>query len=146
MKNYADNPRAMYDYEILERSEVGIVLLGFEVKAIQNHMASLKGSYVKVLGGELYLINAHISPYQVGNTPKDYEPTRTRKLLIAKKAILYFLGKTAEKGLTLLPIRIYTKGRRIKLEVGLARGKKNYDKREKLKRETITRELQRREF
>ena len=146
MKNYADNPRAMYDYEILERSEVGIVLLGFEVKAIQHHMASLKGSYVKVLGGELYLINAHISPYQVGNTPKDYEPTHTRKLLIAKKDILYFLGKTAEKGLTLLPIRIYTKGRRIKLEVGLARGKKNYDKREKLKRETITRELQRREF
>ena len=141
MANLADNPRATYDYELIEKYEAGLVLQGFEVKAIREHMMSLKGSYVKILGGELYLINAHIGAFQPANIPKDYDPTQTRKLLINKKELLYLFGKTQEKGLTLVPLRVYTKGPRIKLEFALARGKKQYDKREKIEKEQVRRDL-----
>jgi len=146
MASLAENPKIFHDYEILETLEAGMVLLGFEAKAIQNNMASLKGSYVKILGGEPYLINAHIGPYQVANTPKDYDPTRARKLLLTQKEILHLFMETREKGLTLVPIRIYTKGRRIKVAIGLAKGKKDYDKREKLKEKATRRELRMHRF
>ncbi|MDE1970001.1 MAG: SsrA-binding protein SmpB [Patescibacteria group bacterium] len=141
MPSLAENPKAFYDYELIEKYEAGLVLQGFEVKAIHEHMMSLKGSYVKILGGELYLINAHIGAFQPANTPKDYDPTQTRKLLINKKELLHLFGKTQEKGLTLVPLRVYTKGPRIKLEFALARGKKKYDKREKIEKEQVRRDL-----
>lgn len=141
MTSLAENPKIFHDYEILETFEAGLVLSGFEVKATRNNMTNIKGSYVKLLGKELCLINAQIAPYQTENTPKTYDPTRTRKLLLNKDEIRYLLGKTQEKGLTLVPVRIYTKGRRIKLEIALARGKKQYDKREALKKKAALREL-----
>ena len=141
MASLAENPKIFHDYEVLETIAAGIVLFGFEAKAIHHNMANLKGSHVKILGGEPYLINTHISPYQPANTQKDYDATRARKLLMTQKEILYLYGKIQEKGLTLLPIRIYTKGRRIKVAVVLAKGKKDYDKREKLKEKAVRREL-----
>ena len=141
MPNLAENPKINHDYDILEKIDAGIVLYGFEVKAISSGKANIKGSYVKILNDELYLVNADIAPYQPKNTPKDYDSKRTRKLLVTKKELLDIKRKTNEKSLTLAPIRIYIKGRRLKLEFAIARGKKKYDKREKIKEETTRREM-----
>jgi len=137
MSVLAENRKAYFDYEILEKFEAGLVLSGAEVKSIRGGRMNLVGSYVNFHNGEPYLIGASIAPYQPKNQPSDYDPSRTRKLLLNKKEIDYISGKTKQKGLTLIPLRVYNKGRRIKIEIGLARGKKQYDKRAAIsKRET----------
>jgi len=133
----AENRKARFDFELLENFEAGIELFGFEVKAVKNHRMNLEGSYVFPRYGELFLVGGTISPYQPKNTPKNYEPTRERRLLLHKKEINYLLGKISQRGLTILPIKVYTKNGRIKLEIALARKFKKHDKREKIKeRET----------
>lgn len=143
MSEYATNPRAGFDYEILETLEAGIVLFGYEVKSIKTGKASIKGSYVKILDGEPFLIGAIIAPYQPANTPADYDPQRSRKLLLSKKQIATLAGTTQTHGLTLIPLKLYDKNGKIKLLVGIARGKKKYDKRETLKKKYIARAKQR---
>ena len=143
---YASNPKTNFDYEILETIEAGLVLEGHEVKAIKTGKASIKGSYVKILNGEPYLVGATISPYQPANTPKDYDPQRSRKLLLSKKEISALIGTSQAHGLTLVPLKIYGKKGRLKLLIGIARGKKKYDKREAIKRKDIQRTKERGTF
>ncbi|MBU4030782.1 SsrA-binding protein SmpB, partial [Patescibacteria group bacterium] len=114
MPTLAINPRARYDYEILDTYEAGVVLIGQEVKAIKRGSISLKGAYVAIRNNEAWLINAQVSPYQPKNTPADYDSTRSRKLLLHKREIKELIGKTKQKGLTLTPIRVYTKQNQIK--------------------------------
>ncbi|OGG01611.1 SsrA-binding protein [Candidatus Gottesmanbacteria bacterium RBG_16_52_11] len=134
--------RATYDYDILERVETGIMLTGAEVKSLLGGHASLEGSFVRIIGSEAYLVNAQVFPY-VYARPEGYDPKRTRKLLMHKREILSLKGKVEGSNLTLVPLTLYNKGRRIKLEVGLGRGKKEYQKREKKRREDQKRELER---
>jgi SsrA-binding protein len=143
MKILALNKRVRYDYEILEIFEAGLALYGFEVKSVKNGHLSLQGAYVVIKGEEAYLLNATISPYQSKNTPSDYEPARSRKLLLHKKEIKYLIGKSQEKGLTLVPIQAYTKKDKIKLEFGVGRGKRKTDKRELIKKREVRREIER---
>jgi len=137
------NRRAKYDYTILEKFEAGLVLAGYEVKAIKNGHMSLKGAYVAINNGEVWLINALISPYQPKNMPQDYESTRSRKLLLHKKEIDSLIGKKKQKGLTLVPLRVYTKHNRVKLEFALGQGKRKIDKREKIKQRETKRNIDR---
>ncbi len=127
------NPGVYYHYKILETFEAGIELKGFEVKALREGKGSLKGSYVTIKDNEVFLINFNIPPYQPKNTPKDYDENRPRKLLLKRKEISYLIGKSKEKGITIVPIKIYSKGNLIKVEIGLAKGLKKYEKREKIK-------------
>jgi len=144
MKTLAENRKSSYDYEFLESYEAGLVLYGHEVKAIKTGHVSLTGSYVVSKGNEFYLINALIPAYQPANTPKDYDPQRSRKLLLKKSEIKSLIGKSKAKGLTLIPLRLYTKKSRIKLEFALARGKRKTDKRETIKKRDMEREIGRR--
>ena len=139
------NKRAYFDYEILETYEAGIELLGFEVKAIKNNRINLAGSYVIIRNNEALLINADIPAYQPKNAPVDYDSKRTRRLLIKKLEIKSFIGRIQEKGLTLLPLKVYTKSKKnlIKIEIGLARSRKKADKREIIKKREIQREIRR---
>lgn len=134
MPTLAVNRKARFDYHILETYEAGLSLLGHEVKAAKQGKLSLKGAYVIIRQEEAWLLNAHIAPYQPKNTPESYEPARTRRLLLHKKEIKSLIGRTKERGLTLVPLRAYTKQGKVKLAVGLARGKKNFDKREAIKK------------
>lgn len=143
MPTLATNPRAKFDYHILETFEAGLVLFGHEVKAIKNNQMSLKGSYITIKNEEAWLINAQISLYQPKNIPDDYNPIRTRKLLLNKKEIKSFIGRIKQKGLTLVPLRVYTKHSRIKLGFGLGQGKKKADKREKIKKRETDRKISR---
>jgi len=143
MKVFALNKRANFDYQILETFEAGLALKGHEVKSIKNGHISLQGSYVVIKNNEAYLLNATISPYQPKNVPPDYDPARTRKLLLHQKEIKYLLGKSQERGLTLVPIKVYDKKGKIKLEFGIARGKKKVDKREIIKKRETQREIER---
>lgn len=137
MQTYASNSKAHFDYRILETLEAGLVLVGHEVKSIRAGRCSIKGAYVKIIGEEAWLLGATVSPYQPGNVPADYDQQRSRKLLLKKKELNYLIGKSQEKGLTLVPIKLYNKNGLIKLEVGIGQGKKKADKREKIiKRET----------
>ena len=140
------NKEAFHDYEILEKFTAGIVLHGHEVKSVKNGQMNLKGSYVTVRHSpvpELFLTNAHIAKYkQAGNVP-DYDPTRPRKLLVTKKELKYFVGKLEQRGLTLVPLSVYINRNMIKLEFGLSRGKKNYEKKESLKNKDIDRDMKR---
>ncbi len=138
-----ENKKAHFDYEILETFEAGIELFGFEVKSARAHNARLAGARVLIRGAEAYLVGAAIAPYQPGNTPKEYEPDRTRKLLLHKKEIAYLAGKSREPGLTLIPIKLYNKGRKVKLEFGVARAKKKSDKREVIKKREAKRKIER---
>ena len=140
---YANNPKAGFDYEILETIEAGIVLEGHEVKSIKTGKISIKGSYVKILNEEPFLIGATISPYQPANTPKDYDPQRSRKLLLSKAEILKLIDTSKSSGTTLVPLKLYGKKGRIKLLIGIARGKKKYDKRETIKKKDVQRAKQR---
>jgi SsrA-binding protein len=143
MPTLAFNKRSGFDYQILEKYEAGLALKGFEVKSIKLGHISLKESFVTIKGSELYLTNAHITPYrQAGNIPH-YDPTAPRKLLLRKSEIKSLIGKYRSKGLTLVPIRVYTKGRLVKLEFGLGKGKKEFDKREKIARRESDREIRR---
>jgi len=143
MKVLADNKKARFDYEILEEFEAGIVLNGQEVKSIRKGNISLKGSYVVIRGGEPYLIGANIPPYQPKNASPDYDPERSRKLLLNKKEIDHLVGKAEERGLTLIPLKVYAKYARIKLEFGIGKGKKKSDKRETIKKRDTDREIKR---
>ena len=138
----AQNKRAYFDYEIIETFEAGMALIGQEVKAIKTGHISLKGSYVVIKDSEVFLIGANIPPYQPKNAPKDYEPQRSRKLLLKKSEIKYLTGKSKQKGLTLIPLKVYTKRGKIKLEFGIGRGKKKSDKREAIKKREFERERQ----
>lgn len=140
---YAENRRVYHDYEILETYEAGIVLEGHEVKAVKTGKISIAGSYVKILGGEAFLIGAIISPYQPKNTAKDYDPQRTRKLLLNKKEIAGLIGKSKEHGLTIIPLKVYDRKGKIKLEIGLAKAKKKHDKREVIKKKEERRKIER---
>ncbi|MBI2361165.1 MAG: SsrA-binding protein SmpB [Deltaproteobacteria bacterium] len=141
-KNVCVNRRARHDYFIEETYEAGMVLRGSEVKSLREGKANLKDSYDRIQKGEAYLLNTHISPYPAANQ-FNHEPTRSRKLLLRKKEIERLSGKTKERGLTLIPLRLYFKGGVAKVELGLARGKKLYDKRETLKRRAAQREVER---
>ena len=143
MPTLAENRKARFDYEFLEKYEAGLELKGFEVKAIRKGLMSLDGSYVAIIGNQGFLINAKIAPYQPLNTPKDYEIDRSRRILMKRKEINYLLGKSKERGLTLIPTNVYTKGNRIKLGIGVGRGRKKFDKREVLKKKATEREIQR---
>ena len=143
MKELAKNRTATFDYEILEKFEAGIELLGFEVKAVKSGKMNLTGSYARIKGTEVWLINAGIQPYQPKNTPKDYDPARTRRLLLTKKEINTLTGKTHEAGLTLVPLKAYIKGRLVKVELGLGRHKKKSDKREVIKKRDTDRDIRR---
>lgn len=123
--------------------EAGIELLGFEVKALRNKQGSLDGAYAIVRGSEAFLINGFIPPYQPKNTPKDYDPRRNRKLLFTKKEIAELANAESKKGLTIVPLSVYSKGRKLKVLLAIARGKKKFDKRETLKRRDAKREISR---
>lgn len=139
----AKNPRAKFDYQIRDTIEAGLVLLGHEVKSARSGNISLKGAYASLAKNELWLLNAHIGAYQKAGHLKDYDPTRSRKLLIRKSELKKLIGTLQSQGLTLVPISVYTKGRRLKVELGLARGKKKYEKRETIKKRAVDKEIQR---
>lgn len=140
----ADNKKAYFNYNILETFEAGISLLGTEVKSIRAGHMGLKGAYVVINAkGEVALIGASISPYQPKNAPQDYRPDRSRKLLLRKKEIDYLIGKSHQKGLTFIPLRVYNKKGKIKLEFGIGKGKKEFDKREVVKDRDTKREIER---
>ncbi len=145
MPTLAINKKAKFDYEILDTHEAGLVLYGHEVKAIKAGQASLKGSYISIRTKdgktELYLINCQVSKYKQAGTLVDYNQTRERKLLLNRSEINHLLGKTGEQGLTLIPLKIYTKHSFLKLEFAVARGKKKYDKRESIKKREVDRRL-----
>jgi SsrA-binding protein len=139
----AVNRKATFDYEILETYEAGIELKGFEVKSAKAGRANLAGSFVVVRGGEAFLLGATIAPYQPKNTPAGHEPSRTRRLLLHRAELKELIGATAQKHLTLIPLRMYNKGPKIKLEVGLARRRKKYDKREHIREREDQRKIER---
>lgn len=143
MKIFATNKRAYFDYEILETLEAGMGLFGFEVKAVKTGHINLAGSYAVIKNNEAWLLNASIPPYQPANIRIAYDPLRTRKLLLHKYELRELIGKSAQKGLTLVPLRVYTKSSRIKMEIGLARHKKKQDKRETIKKRESAREIDR---
>ena len=143
MNYLAVNKRAFFDYEILETYEAGLELFGFEVKAIKIGRVSLAGSFAVIKDNEAWLLNANISPYQAKNTPNSYDQARSRKLLLRKSEIRELIGKASQKGLTIVPLRMYNKNRKIKLEIGVARHKKLHDKRETIKERDIKREIER---
>jgi SsrA-binding protein len=138
-KNLAENRKALHDYEVLETFEAGMVLVGTEVKSIRDGRVNLRDSYARVEGDELFVFNIHISPY-THRGYADHEPMRKRKLLLHRGEIRKLIGRTVEKGLTLVPLRMYLKNGRVKLAVSLARGKKLHDKRETIKRRELDRE------
>ncbi len=137
----AKNKKAYFDYEILEKFEAGISLIGQEVKSIKMGRISLKGSYVVLKNEEIFLIGCHIPAYQPKNAPPDYDPERSRKLLLKKKEIRSLIGKTKQKGLTLIPLKVYTKRGKIKVEIALVKGKRKIDKREIIRKREIEREI-----
>jgi len=135
------NKKATFNYEILETFRAGIELFGYEVKSLRAGRGKLEGAHVIVRGGEAYLVGASIQPYQPGNTPKDYEPERPRRLLLTKKELNELIGIEATKGLTLIPLSCYNNSRLIKVEIASVRGKKEYDKREDIKKRESDREM-----
>lgn len=145
MANYAQNRKIHFDYEILDKYECGIELLGTEVKSVRGGRMSLEGSFVIIRGGEAFIINASIPPYQMANAPKDYDPLRNRRLLLTKKEIAELAETEKNKSLTIVPMSVYNKGRKVKVEIALVKGKKKHDKRETTKKRETDREI-RREF
>ena len=138
-KSIAENRKAFHDYHILETFEAGVALLGTEVKSIRGGNVNLRDSFARVEDGEVWIYNVHISPYS-NRGYVDHEPTRRRKLLLHKQEIRKLIGKTVERGMTLVPTRLYYKDGRIKVALGLAKGKKAHDKRETIKRREADRE------
>ena len=136
------NRKARHDYQILETVEAGIALVGTEVKSLRAGRVNLKDSYAEIRDTEMFLVGAHISPYEEANR-FNHEPERQRRLLLHRREILRFGAKTREKGLTLVPLRMYFKANRVKVELGLARGKRMYDKRQAIAQRDAKRELDR---
>jgi SsrA-binding protein len=137
------NKKANFNYEITETLSSGVELFGFEVKSLRKGQGSLDGSYVTVRGGEAFLIGSFIPPFQENNTPADYDPRRNRKLLLTKPEIQKLAGIEKAKGLTIVPISVYNKGRFLKVDLGIGKGKKKFDKRETLKKQDTERDLKR---
>ena len=142
IKPIAKNSKAFHDYFVEERFEAGVVLAGTEVKSIRQGGVNLKDSWCQVKDGELWLYGAHISPYEKGNI-FNKDPRRTRKLLMHKREIMRLFGKIKQDGYSLIPLSVYFRGPRVKLEIGLAKGKKLYDKRESSARRDAKREMDR---
>lgn len=143
MSDLVKNKKAGLNFELLERYEAGVELLGTEVKSIRGGQGKLDGAHVVVRGGEVYLVGASIPPYQKANAPKDYEPERVRKLLLKNKEIIELFTESEKKGLTVVPLRWYNKGRVLKLEIAIGRGKKKHDKRESIKERESKRDTER---
>ncbi|MFA6524539.1 MAG: SsrA-binding protein SmpB [Candidatus Paceibacterota bacterium] len=143
MASYAENRKAHFNYEILEKYEGGIELLGVEVKSVRSGKMSLEGAFVVIRGGEAFLINANIPPYQPNNSPKDYDPLRNRRILLTKKEIAELATNDKNKNLTMIPLSVYNKGRKIKVTIALVKGKKKQDKRETIKKRDTEREVRR---
>jgi SsrA-binding protein len=143
IKIITDNRQARYLYEILETYEAGVELTGTEVKSIRAGRVNLKDGYALLRNGEAWLINVHISPYQASGQYFNHEPRRTRKLLLHRKEINRLIGQVEQKGLTLIPLKLYFKRGWIKVSIGLAKGKKIHDKRESVKRREDQREMAR---
>lgn len=143
MSDYIKNKKATFDFEILKTFEAGVVLHGHEVKSLRTGKGNLNGAYVIIRGGEAFLVGASISPYQVANTPKGYDPERPRKLLLSKKELAELEQKSEQQGLTIVAIKWYSQKRTVKLQIGIARGKKKADKREKIKERDNKRDIER---
>ena len=141
MPTLAINKRARYDYEITDTYEAGIVLYGYEVKSIKTGQISLKGAFVTIKQGELFLTNSHVPLYKKASTITDYDPDRPRKLLVKSAEIKRLIGKKQEQGLTFVPLKLYTKRSLIKLKFALAKGKKKHDKREAIKKRDIDKKI-----
>ncbi|WP_108671566.1 SsrA-binding protein SmpB [Peribacillus acanthi] len=141
-KQVAQNKKAYHDFFIEETYEAGIVLQGTEIKSIRKGKANLKDSYARIHNGELYLYNMHVSPYEQGNR-YNHDPLRTRKLLLHRREINKLIGETKEAGYTLVPLKMYLKNGFAKVLIGLGKGKKQYDKREDLKKKEAKREIER---
>jgi SsrA-binding protein len=142
MNIVCQNRKAYHDYHIEEKTEAGIALLGTEVKSLREGKGNLKDSYVLAKDSELFLINCHISPYSHGNIT-NHEPLRTRKLLLHKKEIERLRGQVAQKSYSLIPLKIYFKGSLAKVEIGLAKGKRQYEKRDAIRKKEADREIER---
>ena len=142
MKIVAQNRKAFHDYFVEETFEAGMVLTGTEVKSLRDGKANLKDSYVIIKDSEAFLLNCHISPYTHGNI-MNHDPVRTRKLLLHRKEIIRLQGMAAQKGYALVPLKIYFKESRAKVEIGLVKGKRQYEKRESIKKKEADREIER---
>ncbi|MBX4200438.1 SsrA-binding protein SmpB [Candidatus Parcubacteria bacterium] len=143
MTTFADNKKARFDYEILETLSAGLELLGSEVKSVKLGKISLNGSFIGVRGKEAYLLGAEISPYQPGNSSSEIDRERPKKLLLSKEEIIRLSEAENTKGLTIVPLKVYNKGRFLKLDLGIARGRRKFDKRESIKKRDTERDIKR---
>jgi SsrA-binding protein len=143
MSKFEENRKAYFNYEVLEKITAGIELLGFEVKAVKDGKMSLDGAYAIIRGSEAFLINSNITPIQPKNTPVDFDPRRNRKLLLTKKEIKRLGDMENQKGLTISALSVYNMGKKLKVELGIVRGKKTHDKRESIKKRETDREIRR---
>jgi SsrA-binding protein len=143
MTTYLSHKKAHFDYEVLETFEAGISLYGHEVKSIRAGRGKLEGGFIIIRGGEAFLVGVNINPYQAKNIPKGYDPERARKLLLKKKELVLIEQKTETQGLTAIPLKLYSNGRHIKLEVAVVKGKKKHDKRETIKERDTKRDIAR---
>lgn len=143
MSAYITNRKVHFDFEILEKFEAGVVLFGYEVKAVRKGLGKLEGAHIVIHGNEASLVGARISYYQEANTPKEYNPDRERRLLLSKKELAKLVGSGAQSGLTVVPLSWYNRKSKVKLEIALAKGKKKQDKRETLKKRDSKREIDR---
>ena len=141
--DYTSNKKVYANYTMRDKFEVGIELLGHEVKSVRKGMVALSGSFVAIRGGEAYLLGATISPYQPNNVSSSYKKDRPRKLLLHKKELSELIGYSQQRGLTILPLRMYNKGAKIKLEIAIAQGKRKYEKREAIKKRDVRRDIDR---
>ena len=142
MDNLAENKKAYFNYDILEKFQAGIVLIGQEVKSLKTKGVSLASNYVTLKNNELFWVGANISPYQPKNATKDYNPERTRKLLLERAEIKKLIGKTQQKGLTLVPLRVYTMQGKIKMEFGLVKGRNKANKKELIRKKEAQKEME----
>lgn len=138
-----ENKKARLNYEILEEFEAGIELLGHEVKALRGSQGKLDGAHILVRGGEAYIVGMSVPPYQPSNTPDGYDPERSRKLLLTQKELEKLAAFEGQKGLTIVPLSVYNKGRFLKVDIAIARGKKKFDKRADIKKRDTERDLKR---
>ena len=143
MNIIAENKKAYFNYQILETFEAGIELRGYEVKAIKTGRANIAGAFATIKDNQIWLTNSDVPPYQPKNTPADYNSKRPRRLLLKRSEIKYLIGKMKSDRLTLVPLKLYTKGPLIKVELGLGKGKRKYEKREVIKKRETQREIQR---
>jgi len=142
-RTLAVNRKARHDYVVHDTYEAGLVLTGAEIKSIRAGQVNLRDSYVTIRDGEAWLVGMHVAPYRHASNHEAYEPKRDRKLLLHRREIMRLQGQSQEKGFTIVPLRLYLKGNRAKVEIALARGKKLYDKREAMRKKETAREIQR---